>query len=161
MKLSRTPIRIDIVGPGRCVMEPHPKRRTTQTVSVLSAALAAAASTAGIAQGDQPSSAVVPPATVQLVRAQDATEIAVTETEYAISVPTSLAPGTYTFNVTNAGSAPHDLVITGQGVDTRTPILNGGASAQLTTTLDAGSYEFWCSVPGHREQGMTTTVTVG
>lgn len=79
---------------------------------------------------------------MEIVHAQDVAAIAVTETEYAISMPSSLAPGTYTFDVTNAGKAPHNLVINGPGVDSRTPVLDPGASAQPTATLGAGSYEF-------------------
>jgi uncharacterized cupredoxin-like copper-binding protein len=37
----------------------------------------------------------------------------------------------------------------------------GGADETLTVTLQAGTYELWCPVGSHREQGMETTITVG
>lgn len=61
--------------------------------------------------------------------------------------------------VTNTGSAPHDLVIT--GTDLASPELSGGESATLDLAgLAPGSYEVLCSVPGHEASGMTGTLTV-
>jgi len=30
----------------------------------------------------------------------------------------------------------------------------------LTATLQKGSYELWCSVPGHKNKGMDLTIKV-
>jgi uncharacterized cupredoxin-like copper-binding protein len=38
------------------------------------------------------------------------------------------------------------------------PITEG--EEELTANLEAGTYEFICSVPGHAEAGMTGTLTV-
>jgi uncharacterized cupredoxin-like copper-binding protein len=40
-----------------------------------------------------------------------------------------------------------------------TPTFQGG-SKTLTVTLKAGTYKFYCSVPGHRQAGMEGTLTV-
>jgi plastocyanin len=56
----------------------------------------------------------------------------------------------------------HALAITGPGVPaTRTDVLSPGGTAQLTVTLQAGSYELWCPVDGHKGLGMDTHIQVG
>jgi uncharacterized cupredoxin-like copper-binding protein len=74
----------------------------------------------------------------------------------------SLAAGTYTFDVSNQGPSAHNLTISGPGVSNQaTPTFGPGASQMLTVTLRKGSYQFYCSVPGHKQAGMLDTVTVG
>lgn len=74
----------------------------------------------------------------------------------------SLTPGSYTFHVTNNGATDHNLTINGPGVsDQATPTFGGGNSEDLTVTLQDGTYEFFCSVPGHKEAGMDVNITVG
>jgi len=79
-----------------------------------------------------------------------------------VSGGTTLAAGTYTFHVSNSGPLGHNLTIDGPGVsDATTGTFNAGGTADLTVTLKDGTYEFYCSVPGHKELGMDDTVTVG
>ena len=74
----------------------------------------------------------------------------------------SLAPGTYTFHVTNNGPSSHNLTINGPGVsDKATPTFAAGGSQDLTVTLTKGTYDLFCSVPGHKQLGMDTNLTVG
>jgi plastocyanin len=74
---------------------------------------------------------------------------------------TSLAAGKYTFDVKNDGQIPHDLTINGPGVSNqKTSLINAGKSAKLTVELKSGSYDFYCSVPGHKAAGMDVKVTV-
>ncbi|MGZ4482258.1 MAG: plastocyanin/azurin family copper-binding protein [Gaiellales bacterium] len=74
----------------------------------------------------------------------------------------SLAPGTYTFHVTNNGPSSHNLTINGPGVsDQATPTFASGSTQDLTVTLKNGTYDFFCSVPGHKALGMDVSVTVG
>jgi len=87
----------------------------------------------------------------------------VTLADFSITVAggTKLKPGTYTFNVTNSGPSGHNLTIEGPGVDNQaTPTFTSGTQS-LTLTLEKGSYELFCSVPGHKEAGMDLVVTVG
>jgi uncharacterized cupredoxin-like copper-binding protein len=88
--------------------------------------------------------------------------VSVGESEWKIDLPsTSLSAGSYTFDVKNDGHIPHDLTINGPGVDNKkTPLINPGKTAQLSVDLKSGSYDFYCSVPGHKAAGMDVKVTV-
>jgi plastocyanin len=73
----------------------------------------------------------------------------------------SLAAGTYSFAASNQGPSAHNLTISGPGVSNQaTPTFGPGQSETLTVTLRKGSYQFYCSVPGHKEAGMLDTITV-
>jgi uncharacterized cupredoxin-like copper-binding protein len=91
------------------------------------------------------------------------TTIDVTEKNFSISMsPTHLSPGTYTFHVVNHGPSAHNLTISGPGVSTpHTQTVGPGDPQNLTVTLQNGSYDFYCSVPGHKALGMNLEVTVG
>jgi uncharacterized cupredoxin-like copper-binding protein len=86
----------------------------------------------------------------------------VSEKEYSITLAqTTFAPGTYTFKIKNAGSFPHNLAVEGPGIDKQqSPTVGGGQSSTLTVTLQAGTYELFCAVPGHKEKGMDLKITV-
>jgi len=90
--------------------------------------------------------------------------IDVTLKDFSIAVPStgSLAPGTYTFHVTNNGPSSHNLTVNGPGVsDKATPTFAAGGSMDLTVRIENGSYELFCSVPSHKQLGMDTHLTVG
>lgn len=75
---------------------------------------------------------------------------------------TSFTAGDYTFAIQNQGAFPHNLTIEGPGVDSKaSPTLGAGESGSLTVALQKGSYELSCSVPGHKDKGMDTKITVG
>jgi uncharacterized cupredoxin-like copper-binding protein len=88
--------------------------------------------------------------------------VSVSESEWKVALPsTTLAAGKYSFDVKNDGHIPHDLTINGPGVSNqKTPLINAGKSAKLTVELKSGSYDFYCSVPGHKQAGMDVKVTV-
>lgn len=53
----------------------------------------------------------------------------------------------------------HDFVIEGLGVKTKR--INTGEEETIEfVAKEAGTYAFYCSVPGHREKGMEGTLTV-
>jgi uncharacterized cupredoxin-like copper-binding protein len=91
--------------------------------------------------------------------------IKVRETEFSIDLPAlkTLAGGTYTFDVTNAGKIPHNLVIEGGKIagPTATPTIAPGKTAKLTVSLEVGNYTLYCSIPGHRALGMLAKISVG
>jgi uncharacterized cupredoxin-like copper-binding protein len=91
-------------------------------------------------------------------------KVPVTEVEYKIELPkTTFAPGTYTFEVTNKGQLTHNLTIAGkgQGGTEATKDIGPGGTGSLTVKLEAGKhYDFYCSIPGHRQQGMNEVVAV-
>jgi uncharacterized cupredoxin-like copper-binding protein len=85
-----------------------------------------------------------------------------TEKEFSIELQggTTLTPGSYTFQVVNAGQAEHDLAIDGNGVKEKTPLIEPGKEAALEANLKPAKYRFYCTVPGHAEAGMDDEVTV-
>jgi uncharacterized cupredoxin-like copper-binding protein len=89
--------------------------------------------------------------------------VTATETEFSIALSmTTFTAGTYTFNIKNEGKFPHNLNVKGPGVNGQaSPTLQPGNAAQLTVSLQKGSYELWCSVDGHKDQGMDLTIQVG
>jgi plastocyanin len=74
----------------------------------------------------------------------------------------SLDPGTVTFHVVNSGSVVHALEVEGPTEEVETADLQPGESADLTVDASqAGEYEMYCPIDGHREQGMEGTLVVG
>jgi len=66
--------------------------------------------------------------------------------------------GEITITLTNASAVPHDVAIDGApGVSDQ---VQDGGTADLTVNLPAGTYEYYCTVPGHRQAGMVGTLTV-
>jgi plastocyanin len=59
--------------------------------------------------------------------------------------------------VTNVGSIEHDLRIDEGDL---TIVADRGETAEGTFSLPAGTYAFYCSIPGHREAGMEGVLTV-
>ncbi|MGC4105046.1 MAG: cupredoxin domain-containing protein [Thermomicrobiales bacterium] len=60
--------------------------------------------------------------------------------------------------VTNKGQLQHDFHV--DALDITSKLLNNGESDAVTVNAKPGTYEFWCTVPGHKEAGMTGTLTV-
>ena len=90
------------------------------------------------------------------------TQVTVIDTDFHQAFSTlSFQPGTYTFLTENKGKAPHALTVAGPGVNSSTSTIEPGQSASLTVTLQAGSYDVYCPVPGHKALGMNTEITVG
>jgi len=74
---------------------------------------------------------------------------------------TSLKAGSYTFALKNEGQSQHNLVVKGPGVDNAsTPTIASSKTASVKVKLTAGSYELYCSVPGHKQLGMDVKLTV-
>ena len=93
--------------------------------------------------------------------APSAQTVKVDESEWKVVLPkTTLAPGKYTFDVSNKGKFSHDLAIDGPGVSDKTSEISAGGSAKLSVTLKSGTYDFYCSLPGHKAAGMDQKVTV-
>ena len=72
----------------------------------------------------------------------------------------SAKAGKVTITMTNMSPLEHNVTVAqGSTVLGATPTFVGG-SKTLTLNLKAGSYTFYCSVPGHRQAGMEGTLTV-
>ena len=65
--------------------------------------------------------------------------------------------GSVGITLKNAGVVEHDFSIEGSDFIVRA---KAGETKTGTATLTAGTYTYFCSVPGHREQGMHGTLTV-
>lgn len=72
--------------------------------------------------------------------------------------PESVPAGEVTVELVNEGELEHNVVIEELGEE---PVVEAapGETATGTVTLEAGEYVAYCSVPGHREAGMETTLT--
>ncbi|MCA1690282.1 MAG: hypothetical protein LC720_07610 [Actinobacteria bacterium] len=69
--------------------------------------------------------------------------------------------GKLTIAFTNASPVPHNVAVAkGAQVLGMTPTFQGGGTKDLALNLPAGSYTYYCTVPGHREAGMQGTLTV-
>lgn len=88
------------------------------------------------------------------------TEITVRATEFMFDPNDfDVAAGTpITFVLVNEGVVEHDFTIEEINLKIAT---QAGETKQETVTIPAGDYVIFCSVPGHREAGMTATLTAG
>jgi plastocyanin len=61
----------------------------------------------------------------------------------------SASAGTVEFELVNVGAVEHDLVIEEAG-DTEVVYAAAGETATGSIELEAGTYTYYCSIPGHR-----------
>ena len=88
--------------------------------------------------------------------------IEVKETEFKLQ-PADITldkPGTYVFRAVNSGDTVHALEVEGEGIEEETEEIEPGQSAELKVKLKAGTYELYCPVDGHAEEGMEGKLTV-
>lgn len=86
--------------------------------------------------------------------------VAVELSEFAIEPAVVQVAEGGSLTVTNAGSVTHDLTV--RDADLTTGTIDAGETAELDlSSLAAGEYEVFCSIPGHAESGMTAALTIG
>jgi uncharacterized cupredoxin-like copper-binding protein len=91
--------------------------------------------------------------------AQTAGEVLMSEFEFDPSDVTAAAGSTVTAR--NEGSVEHDLRLRQDGEEIGgTELVGPGGSEQLQLDFPAGSYEMFCSVPGHEDAGMVGSFTI-
>jgi plastocyanin len=73
----------------------------------------------------------------------------------------SAKAGKVTIDFTNNSALQHNvtLVDSANKIVGNTPTFQGGTK-NFSATLKAGTYTYYCSVPGHRQAGMQGTLTV-
>ncbi|MFI6600575.1 hypothetical protein ACIBHX_30390 [Nonomuraea sp. NPDC050536] len=131
--------------------------RRAALVSALAATLTAAAACGSGPPSSQPAYSA-PPAAGQVKGIQ--VPVSLAEFNIVFSKP-NLAPGTYTFVLKNVGRTTHALTINGPGVDNQTSQqVPSGGTTNFTVKLQSGTYDVWCPIDGHRDQGMETNLTV-
>jgi FtsP/CotA-like multicopper oxidase with cupredoxin domain len=92
--------------------------------------------------------------------AKEASATSVSLTEFRINPAALSASSDGLLKVSNDGQVVHNLTVKGE--DLATPDLKGGETATLdVSSLDAGTYEVFCSIPGHAAAGMKGALTVG
>jgi uncharacterized cupredoxin-like copper-binding protein len=81
--------------------------------------------------------------------------------EYEIAMPTSLSAGSEAFSVTNNGTMGHNFEVEGQGIEEAFETdLSAGETQTMQLDLASGTYEVYCPVGNHRDQGMEIQLTV-
>lgn len=140
----------------------HPLATSAQLAATLAAAGVAVAACGGGATTSATSAPAAQTAGEQPATTASSEPVRVQLNEFTIQLPQqSLRPGTYTFVASNDGQLPHALEIEGPGgLEQATETLSAGQSADLTVTLQPGSYKLYCPVGNHDEQGMNTTINV-
>src|SRR3954447_20814785 len=61
----------------------------------------------------------------------------------------SAKAGNVTLTLDNPSQTPHEIVLQGKGVDESTDTITD-STVSLTADLKAGSYQYFCDVPGHK-----------
>jgi len=114
------------------------------------ATTAVSASTAPAAPAPAATTATVVDLTVELIKSLQFTDASLT------------APaGRITLKLTNDTPVPHNIAVDGNGEDSLTSAtVQDGGTAEITVDLPAGTYTYYCDVPGHRAAGMEGTLTV-
>jgi uncharacterized cupredoxin-like copper-binding protein len=146
---------------GREPSESHAAAGST-AVSTETTAPTAPTTTATTTTTTTASTTTAPSASVPTTAPTAPKSVPVAEVEFKIELPsTNLSPGAYTFDLTNKGHVGHDLVFNGPGVgNEKTPVIDPGKTAKLTVDLKSGTYDVYCSVPGHKQAGMDVKVKV-
>ena len=134
------------------------KPRRALVLLLLPAVLLAAACGGGSSGGS--SSSASPPATSSAGGGQTI-DIPIAASGFAFTKTSVTAKaGTVTLNAMNPQSVAHDISIKGNGVNVTGDQVSNGGTSTVTADLKAGTYEFYCSVPGHEQAGMKGTLTV-
>jgi len=68
--------------------------------------------------------------------------------------------GQVTVVMDNPSSLQHNISIEGRGLDQEGETVGEGGRSTVRADLRPGRYDFYCSVPGHRQGGMEGTLTV-
>lgn len=90
-----------------------------------------------------------------------ANEVEVTLTEFEVQMPAELPSGPTVFVISNTGSFPHNFEIEGNGIEMELEEdLLGGEQGRLEVDLQAGTYEIYCPVGNHADQGMELELSV-
>jgi uncharacterized cupredoxin-like copper-binding protein len=110
----------------------------------------------GLGDGDQVPADGIP---ISPAPAQTTTEVGLTE--YQIEMPTSLSAGSQTFSVTNNGTVEHNFEVEGQAIEEKFETnLSPGETQTMQLNLEPGTYEVYCPVGNHRDQGMEIQLSV-
>lgn len=124
-------------------------RQSKRVVLIATAVTAIVVAACGGAAPPPPDPASPPPA---------AAEYSVSATEFAFDPGEFEVPAGSEVNITlvNGGTIEHDFVIDALDLVVHA---NVGETVSGTVTIPAGTYDFYCSIPGHKQAGMVGTLT--
>jgi uncharacterized cupredoxin-like copper-binding protein len=138
------------------------RRLSLLPIAAVAAALAVAGcgssnSSSPTAAASTPAAAAATKGKVLSLSADPGGQLRFTQTKLTLA-----KPGTVTLRMTNPSSAgmEHGIAIEGNGVDSDGPSVAPGQISTVTATLKKGTYTYYCPVPGHKQAGMTGTLTV-
>jgi uncharacterized cupredoxin-like copper-binding protein len=141
-------------------LSPSPPPPPPPTPGATPAQAAATSATAGVATPAGPTSEATPAAGEQEQAAGgsnavevDAYDIYFEPKELSIPADTDV-----TVRILNEGAAPHNFSIDELGISID---IAPGATEETVINAPAGTYEYYCDVPGHKQAGMVGTLTVG
>jgi plastocyanin len=149
----------------------HRTPRFTLVAIALALGISACGGSSGSSSSASSSAAASPPATSSTAAAASSSGSASTSLSIAADPSGALKftkstltakAGTVTISFTNSSPLAHNLTVqqgTSGAVVGATQTFMGGTKT-LTVKLKAGTYTFYCSVPGHRAAGMQGTLTV-
>ena len=132
-------------------------------IATMALAAVVAALAVGCGDDDETTASSTSTGTETTADASGGETVAVSETEYAIDpADPTVKAGTVTFEVTNDGEITHNLEVEGpSGEQELEPDLAPGDSGTLEVDLsEPGSYEWYCPIGDHRDQGMEGEITV-
>ena len=69
-------------------------------------------------------------------------------------------PGALEINSPNESTVEHNIALEGNGVNEVGPVVTDGDVSTIEVDVDAGEYQFFCTVTGHRAAGMEGTLNV-
>jgi plastocyanin len=122
-------------------------------ISVLTALFAVGLSVRAVQRADS----IENPPAVSGAPAGDGDGVTVTLTEFKITPNEIQMPAGSVLTVVNDGTTAHDVMVDGYKSET----LDGGGRTTLDLTmLEPGTYDVICTVTGHKDSGMTATLTV-
>lgn len=137
-----------------------PALRPSRRSAALAACLALVGVTAGCGGGGSGDNSATKDCTAP-AGSEKAASVKFDALEYKYEPSTASVPaGVVEIRLVDAGQLPHTLVFEDCTTDPKLSVQGGGQDATTLVTLEAGSYSFYCDVPGHRGQGMVGTLTV-
>ncbi len=92
----------------------------------------------------------------------DSAEVApvdVALTEFAIAPAAIVVPLGGSLNVSNNGTMPHNVSVVDTAIKSR-DLQAGESEAVDLSSLEPGEYELFCAITGHKDSGMTATLTI-
>ena len=104
---------------------------------------------------DEESSAAVPAdeAAGEAAVSIEAQDIAFSTSEITVN------PGD-TIEMTNTGQLPHDFTVDVLGIQEVTPTNGDTVTITIPDDAEPGDFEYYCSVPGHKQAGMVGTLII-